>query len=91
MEWSSDEIDGAITVAAKDLGFSTLTGEQTLVLQAFLSGKDVFVSLPTGSGKSPGTFDILKKSRCSIVLVAVADLGGVQRFPWNPPFWLSPK
>ena len=22
---------------------------------------------------------------------AVADLGGVQRFPWNPPFWLSPK
>ena len=20
----------------------------------------------------------------------VADLGGVQRFPWNPPFWLSP-
>ena len=21
----------------------------------------------------------------------VADLGGVQRFPWNPPFWLSPK
>ena len=23
--------------------------------------------------------------------IAVADLGGVQRFPWNPPFWLSPK
>ena len=22
---------------------------------------------------------------------SVADLGGVQRFPWNPPFWLSPK
>ena len=76
MEWSSDEIDGAITVATKDLGFSTLTGEQTLVLQAFLSGKDVLVSLPTGSGKSlcywvlPGAFDILKKSRCCLLFRA---------------------
>ena len=38
MEWSSDDINGAITAAAKDLGFSTLTREQTLVLQTFLSG-----------------------------------------------------
>ena len=35
-------------------------------------------------------------SDCDLLLnaeqepVAVADLGGVQRFSWNPPFWLSP-
>ena len=48
MERSSDEVNRAIAAAANDLGFGTLTRKQTIVLQAFLSGIDVFFSLPTG-------------------------------------------
>ena len=38
--------------ATTSLGFSRLTDEQHEAISAFLSGRDVFVSLPTGSGKS---------------------------------------
>ena len=50
--WSNDEVECAIAAAANDLGYSLLTSSQSLVLHEYLSGKDVFVSLPTGSGKS---------------------------------------
>lgn len=75
MSWSSEQVGSAITAAAQDLGYSQLTSHQSLVLHEFLSGKDVFVSLPTGSGKSlcywvlPGAFDTLRKTKESIVMV----------------------
>ena len=75
MAWSSEEIESAITATAHDLGYSQLTAHQRLVLHKFLSGSDVFVSLPTGSGKSlcywvlPGAFNRLKKTQDSIILV----------------------
>jgi Lhr-like helicase len=53
--WSNDEVESAIAAAAKDLGYSQLTTSQSIVLHEYLSGKDVFVSLPTGSGKSPSS------------------------------------
>ena len=38
--------------AAKSLGYDHLKPEQERVLSEFMSGKDVFVALPTGYGKS---------------------------------------
>ena len=62
----------AITEAAQLLGYSELRVNQAQVVTHFLSGRDVFVSLPTGSGKSlcycllPQAFDILRgTSSCS--------------------------
>ena len=43
----SDEI----TYAAIKLGFQCVTPDQRAAIEAFMSGCDVFVSLPTGSGK----------------------------------------
>ena len=38
--------------AARKLGYESLKPEQELAVSSFISGKDVFVSLPTGYGKS---------------------------------------
>jgi len=52
----------------KDLGFDQLKTKQSEAIEAFVSGKDVFVSLPTGYGKSiiyailPTLFNKLKGS-----------------------------
>ena len=41
-----------IAEVAKDHGYEKLKEEQLLAIDEFVSGKDVFVSLPTGFGKS---------------------------------------
>lgn len=65
----------AISAAATSLGY-TLKPEQERGLQEFVAGKDVFISLPTGFGKSlcyillPRIFDTLREvDRKSITLV----------------------
>ena len=40
----------ALSRAATKLGYSTLLPQQERVVRAFVQGRDVFVSLPTGSG-----------------------------------------
>ena len=65
--------------AARTLGYATLKPEQEKVLSEFLGGKDVFVSLPTGYGKSlcyaalPLAFDLKRfgsiEPKRSIVIV----------------------
>ncbi len=67
---------GAIHKSVQALGYSAPTQEQEEVIFNFISGRDLFVSLPTGSGKSlcyaclPLVFDELKlESESSIVIV----------------------
>ena len=70
--FSSEQVQKAIDEATKLLGYSELRANQAQVVSHFLSGRDVFVSLPTGGGKSlcycllPKAFDILRgTSSCS--------------------------
>ena len=59
-------IDTTILSALRTLGYEKPTKDQVQVIEAFLSGKDVFM-LPTGSGKSlcfvalPLVFDSLRR------------------------------
>ena len=72
---------GSIAKAMKDaleaMGYSELRDYQRKTIEAYLSGKDVFVSAPTGAGKSvtfelvPYTFDHLFGEANAIVFVIV--------------------
>ena len=72
-------ISAAISTASRKLGFLQL--KQKSVVETFLNGRDVFVSLPTGSGQSlcyallPAAFDSLRTSERSIVIVVSIDEG----------------
>ena len=74
-KFSEAEIWTAVSLAAKKLGYPHLRTEQKRVLKEFINGSDVFVSLPTGSGKSlcygvlPATFDTLRGVGNSIAVV----------------------
>ena len=77
--YSNEKIQQAIIMATEALGYSQLRQLQERVVTHFLLEKDVFVSLPTGSGKSlcycllPKAFDSLRGSNSvatqSIVVV----------------------
>lgn len=62
-----EQVLRAMEEATKLLGYTSLRANQALVIEKFVSGSgnDVFVSMPTGSGKSlcycllPKVFDIL--------------------------------
>ena len=60
------DIQAAIRKSGLALGFPELKDKQIEAMSSFLKGKDTFVSLPTGYGKSiiyaalPLAFDYLK-------------------------------
>ena len=64
-----ERIQRAISDATVALGYAELRQQQKVVVEHFVKGRDVFASLPTGSGKSlcycvlPRVFDILRGSR----------------------------
>ena len=72
-----EDFNKAITLAASRLGYVQLRPEQIKAVREFVRGSDVFVSLPTGSGKSicfavlPAVFDILHHSDSSAEMVIV--------------------
>ena len=61
------DIEKMIDDAASSSGYPTLKPEQKRVLKAFVEGRDIFVSLPTGYGKSlcyallPTVFDLKRR------------------------------
>ena len=66
--------------AAASLGYPLLREEQELAILSFVSGNDVFVSLPTGYGKSlcyavlPRVFDLLRGVANRSVVIVVSPL-----------------
>ena len=75
---------GSIAKAMKDAleatGYSELRDYQRKTIEAYLSGKDVFVSAPTGVGKSltfelaPYTFDHLFGEACNAIVFVIFPL-----------------
>jgi len=68
-----------MVAATKQLGYPGLHPKQELAVKNFLSGRDVFMSLPSGSGKLPcyyilpKVFDILRSpttSQWSVMVVS---------------------
>ena len=75
MATSTRLVSTALSDTLKLLGFKELRAKQEEVIRSFVKGNDVFVSLPTGSGKSlcywvlPFVFNCLRKRTDSIVIV----------------------
>ena len=67
--------NGYITGSFTTDGVSTLRQHQVEVVSLFMSGRDISVSLPAGSGKSlcycilPGVFDTIQQCSSSIVII----------------------
>lgn len=80
MAYSRGKITEAIEKAVEQLGYSSLTSEQHSAVSQFLAGKDVFVSLPTGAGKSlcylvlPLAFDYLRGTTRKSIIIVVSPL-----------------
>ena len=72
---SGGDQEAIITLTVKRMGYSTLKERQKQAIFSFVNGRDVFVVLPTGFGKSlcygclPLVFDTLRKHEGSVVIV----------------------
>ena len=82
VEWTDSEIDSTIRFVFMRLGYEEVKSEQLEAIRGFVKGNDVFISLPTGSGKSlcygslPLVFDHLRKndSKNKSIVVVVSPL-----------------
>ena len=75
--FTEEAIAEAVLKATKELGYQELRPMQELAVKHFLRGRDVFVALPTGSGKSlcycllPKAFDFLRRASESAKSIVV--------------------
>ena len=74
-------VEDIITAAATNLGYPTVKEEQGQAITAFVSGKDVFVALPTGYEKSlcyallPFVFDsLLGRPPSTFIVICISTL-----------------
>ena len=80
MEFASEDVERAIDSAMQKAGIKQLKKEQRSAIQEFVSGRDVFVPLPTGYGKSfcyallPAVFDDLWSNVGSSIVICVSPL-----------------
>ena len=71
---------GAVSKAVTQLGYLCLSAEQQEAVVNFVTGRDVFVSLPTGAGKYlcylvlPIVFDCLRTTGRSSIVIVVSPL-----------------
>ena len=78
--YAKENVDAAIDFATETAGLRSLKKEQREAIHAFTSGKDVFVALPTGYGKSycyallPLVFDKLRSSEKPSIVICVSPL-----------------
>ena len=76
---TSNSVKSVTQRAAEKLGYTKLLPNQEKV-PYFVQGRDLFVGLPTGSGKSlcycilPTVFDMLRGSNCLSIVVVVSPL-----------------
>ena len=87
--FSEKDVENAIIMAVRRLGYNEPTSEQSQALQAFVRGKDVLVCLPTGTGKSlcyaslPYVFDMLRykisEGQHSSIAVVVSPLSSLMQ------------
>ena len=88
MAVSNLELDNAIIQASRQLGNVTIRPDQNRAIKSLMEGRNVFISLPTGSRKSlcfsvlPYAFDYLCKRVGSIVVV-VSPLIAYRAIPFN--------
>ena len=74
------EQESAVNKAALEMGYTSFCQKQKDVIIGFLHGRHVFMSLPTGSGKSlcyailPKVFNILWGKSCKSIAIVVSPL-----------------
>ena len=75
-KYSKEQIDAAV----ETFGLESLEHQQREAIREFVSGRDVFVALPTGFGKSycfallPTVFDHLRAGKRPSIMVCVSPL-----------------
>ena len=83
--WAPEAIKEALQVATTRMGYEKLLPKQREAVAAFALGRDVFVCLPTGYGKSfcygclPVVFDHLKNGGNRSIVIIVTPLVAIMK------------